>query len=51
MRKNVTELMQAPQSQSRRKAIVTIAKKNNISLKDAQFKQAIAIAKSQARKR
>ncbi len=50
IRGNVTELMKTPQSQARKKAIVTISRKNNISKKDAQFKQALAIAKSINRK-
>jgi len=45
------ELMNKPIiSQSRKKAISTIAKTNNISLEDARMKQALAIAKSQSRK-
>lgn len=51
IRANVKELMNPVQSQSRKKAIQTIAKKNNISLQEAQFKQARAIAVSQARKK
>lgn len=51
VRKNVTELMQSPQSAPRKKAILTIAKKHNIPRKEAQFRQAVAIAKSQARKK
>jgi len=50
IRANVRELMGPVQSQSRKRAIHTIAKKNNISMTDAQFKQARAIAISQARK-
>jgi hypothetical protein len=50
-RANVTELMKGVQSQSRRKAINTIARKNGISKSDAQFKQAKSIAVSQARKK
>lgn len=49
VRKNVSELMMPIQSQARRKAVITISKRNNIPTKAAQFKQAIAIAKSQAR--
>lgn len=46
IRKNVSELMGNPiQSAARKKAILTIAKKNNISIKEAQFKQALAISK------
>lgn len=51
VRKNVQELMTKVQSPARQKAILTIAKKNNISTKEAQFKQARAIAVSQARKK
>lgn len=51
VRSNVSELMQPAQSTARKRAIHTIAKRNNISLKDAQFKQAVAIAKTQSRKR
>jgi len=51
IRANVTELTSNPVlSQARRKAIYTIARKNNISIKEATFKQALAISKSQARK-
>jgi hypothetical protein len=50
IRANVTELMGKVQSQSRMKAISTIARKNNISIKDAQFRQAVAISKSLNRK-
>lgn len=50
IRKNVTELMGQVQSQSRKKAIDTIARKNNIPRKEAQFRQALAIAKTQASK-
>ena len=50
IRANVSELMSSVKSQSRMKAIDTIARKNNISLEEAKFKQALAISKSQARK-
>lgn len=50
IRKNVTELMQPALSGARKKAIHTIAKKHNIALKDAQFKQAVAISRSLARR-
>lgn len=50
MRSNVTELMSGVQSSARRKAILTLAKKHNISFKQAQFYQATRIAQSQARK-
>lgn len=52
IRANVTELMGQPiQSASRRKAINTIAKKNGISLKEARFRQAKAIAVAQSKKK
>ena len=51
IRRNVKELMQPALSQSRKRAIATLAKKHNISRQDAQFRQSIAIAKSQARKK
>lgn len=51
VRYNVAELMQPPQSASRKKAIATIARRNNISLKEAQFLQAQRIAQAQARKK
>ena len=51
IRKNVAELMQPVLSQARKKAILTIARKNNISLEEAQYKQALRIAQSQARKK
>jgi len=51
IRANVSELTQNKVlSPARMKAIHTIARKNNISIKDATFKQALAISKSQARK-
>lgn len=44
---NYNELAKKPiQSPARRKAIVTIAKKNGISKAQARAKQAVAIAKS-----
>jgi len=51
IRSNVKELMSGVQSASRAKAIATIAKKNNISKEEAQFRQARAIAISQSRKK
>lgn len=51
IRANVAELMQGAKSPSRVKAINTIAKRRNISRKDATYTQAVAIAKSQARKK
>lgn len=50
IRKNVSELMGKVQSPARKKAISTLAKKRNISLQDAQFTQARAIAIKMARK-
>jgi hypothetical protein len=50
IRANVIELMKGVESQSRKKAITTLAKKYNISRKEAMMRQAIAISKSQARK-
>lgn len=51
IRANMTELMQPPQSPARKKAIATIAKKYNISLEEAQYRQAQRIAQFQARKK
>lgn len=51
IRRNVKELMRPALSQARKRAISTIAKKHNISRSDAQFRQSLAIAKSQARKK
>ena len=51
VRKNVTMLMQPVRSKTRKRAISTLAKKHNISLQDAQFRQSLAIARSQARKK
>jgi len=51
VRKNMAELTQGKVGATRQKAIATIAKKNNISREEARFKQALAIAKSQARKK
>lgn len=50
IRSNVEELMKKPKSQARRKAISTLAKKHNISRQEAQFRQALAIARSQSNK-
>lgn len=51
IRYNVTELVTKPVlSQARKKALVTIARKNGISIEQAKLKQALAISKSQARK-
>jgi len=49
IRSNVTELMKPARSTARRRAILTIAKKNGISIRDAQFKQAKRIAETKAR--
>jgi len=49
--KNIKELMSGVKSEGRHKAIMTIAKKHNISYEDAQFRQAKKIALYQARKR
>lgn len=51
IRANVAELMNPVQSSSRRKAIATIARKNNITLQEAQFRQALAISRRQAKRR
>lgn len=51
IRANVGELMKSVQSPSRKKAILTIAKKNNIPMKEAQFRQALAISRTQAQKK
>lgn len=51
IRANVSELMQGVKSPSRAKAIATLSKKRNISKKEATYVQAVAIAKSQARKK
>jgi hypothetical protein len=50
IRSNVTALMQPPVSRSRKRAIITLARKKNISKQQAQFQQAKAIAISQSRK-
>lgn len=50
LRSNITILMQPPVSRPRKKAIHTIARKNNISNPDAQFRQARHIAEYYARK-
>lgn len=52
VRQNVKELMGAPiQSAARKKAILTIAHKRNISQADARFIQAKAIAVNKARQK
>lgn len=50
IRDNVKILMGPPVSRPRKKAIITIAKKENISRPDAQFRQARHIAEYYARK-
>jgi len=47
---NVSELMHKPKSKAREKAINTLARKRGISKKEAQRKQAIAIAVERERK-
>ena len=47
---NVNELMKGVKSQSRKKAIDTIMRKNNITRQEAMFRQARRIAQVQARK-
>lgn len=49
IRQNVKELMNVPQSAARKKAILTIARKHNIPYAEAQYRQAVQIAKKQAR--
>lgn len=46
IRTQVAQLMGTVKSKARKKAIITIAKKHNITRTDAQFRQAISIAKS-----
>lgn len=50
IRTKVTQLMAPPRSKARKKAIITIAKKHNVPRSQAQFIQAVSIAKSQNRK-
>ncbi len=50
LRRNMDLLMQKPQSKQRKRAIATIAKKNNLQPVEAQYRQAIAIGKKQLRK-
>lgn len=51
IRDRVTSLMTNPiRSQARKKGLVTLAKRQNLTLADAKFKQAIRIAQSQNRK-
>lgn len=51
VRHNMTELMKAPQSLARKRAINTIARKYGISHAEAQARQARAIAEAQSRKK
>lgn len=52
VKKNMQELMTSPiQSSARKKAIRTIARKNGISTREARFKQALAISRSQISKK
>lgn len=51
IRGNVKELMTGQVSQTRQKAIATIAKKRGVSPDEARFIQARAIALSQARRK
>ncbi len=51
MRSNYNELMNNIESEGRRKAIATLAKKHNISLEEAQHRQALRIIQSKANKK
>ena len=51
VRANVTTLMTGRVGPTRKKAIITISRKNNISRGDARFHQAVRIAQSQSRKK
>lgn len=51
IRKNVQELMTSVPSSSRAKAIQTISKSRNVSIEDARFINAKAIATSYSRKK
>lgn len=46
LRSKVTQLMGPIRSKARKKAIITISKKHNITRQAAQFRQSLAIAKS-----
>ena len=46
LKSNIHELLTAPISPSRRKAINTIAKKHNIPFAEARKRQALAISKT-----
>jgi hypothetical protein len=50
MQSNYNELMTNIDSPARKKAIMTLAKKHNITFEEAQHRQAIRIIQSQARK-
>ena len=49
IRGNVQKLMQPAKNKARKRAILSIARKNNITPAEAQFRQALAIARKQAR--
>jgi len=51
IRQNMQELMTGHVGATRKKAIVTLAKRRNISANEARFVQAKAIAVSQGRKK
>lgn len=51
IRDNVQTLMTGPVGPARKKAISTIARRNNINRDDAKFHQAVRIAQSQSRKK
>ena len=51
IRSNMKELMTNIESEGRRKAIATLAKKHNISFADAQFRQAQAISLKKSREK
>ncbi len=51
VRSNVAQLMNPPKSQARKKAILTLSHKHNITRDAAQFRQSVAIARAQARKK
>lgn len=51
IRSNVKTLMEGVESDSRHRAILTIAKNKNMTYEDAMFHQAQRIAQSQSRKK
>lgn len=51
MRANYDELMTNVNSPARQKAILTLAKKHNISIQEATHRQALRIIQSQANKK